>query len=369
MKGQSGAILTVVIVVLAAMIIAFVADSLVIGAGLKANVENRFAIRHEIHTSENALKSARIYMKTAVAYSFYQAVYDVFRQGGFRDPGEGRSYNYWHDTFGGIEVPSEDDVLEAIQFNTEKNLNIYADAGYNFMSDYSVFIPKYTITLEDAVTEDGKAVDTPLETFSLTATGENMVIVREQPTGEIISMEAVSSLGDMLTVDVKGLYDAGKSILPTIVSDMEEGMKAISPQGECVDSYSASTEEEKNKIKEEIMAITIPAPQETGYSFDISMVHSDAKRSPGTTPADPCKHTLLGVARVRIKAEETSIPILNEDGPNFAPVELAFLVRYAFTSTGEVPIAEGLDTEPAPEEAKPPEDYAPPEVVVGGTLP
>jgi len=369
MKGSSGALLSVVIIMLLAMIVAFVADSAVISAGLKANVENRFAIRHEIHTSDNALKSARIYMKTAAEYSFYQAVYDVFRQGGFSDPGEGRTYNYWHDTFGGVDIPSEDDVLGAIQANTGRNLNIYAKAGYNFMSDYSVFIPEYTVTLEDAVTEDGKTIDTPLETFYLTATGENMVIVKEQPTGEIISMESKSFLNDTLNVDVKGLYETGKSLLPEIVSDIEEGMKAIRLPASCPDSYSASTEAEKEKVKEEIMAITIPVPQETGYSFDMSMVHSDAKRSPGTTPADLCRHTLLGVARVRIKAEETSIPILNEDGPNFAPVELAFLVRYAFTSTGEAPTEEGFDTEPAPEEITPPEDYAPPEVVIGGTLP
>jgi len=329
MKGSGiGALYTVASLTLIVMIITFLSSTIVSDLGFKQDIENRFAIRYDVHTSDNALKAAKIYMKTAARYSFYQAAYSVFRQGGFDEPGDKRSYRYWFDSFGSVNPPSESEVMKAIESNTQKNLNIYGSAGYNFMTEFSVSIPEYDVTVIDS---------SALKTFSLKASSnKNMAIVKGEPTGEIISLEAKSGFDDNLEINLKGLYDEALVVYSKVQNKLENEMKDITPSGACFEDYSnilTGGPKEKADLKAEIMAIDLTeTPTSTDYSYEISMVHSDAKRTSGA----PCKHTLLGIAKVVVKSEKISLAVINEDGPNFAPAEMAFLIRYGYTNDGKL---------------------------------
>jgi len=335
MKGQAGVSLMTVMIIIAAVSVILSVTANPLFSNFSDNTANRFEVRYTVLTMQNALTGAEIYMKTGERYSLYQAAYDVFRQGGFERPGEGGSFNYWSDSFQPVTIPSAQDFMSSISSLTEEYTNRYASAGYNFMRRFSVVIPEYEVKLES---------DDVLDTFRISANSSGrMVLAKTQSTGEQSSIEKSWNFTDNLTINMKGLYDraAGLSI-SGIVSEMDSGMRAISLQASCADSYSASTEAEKQRIRDAIMAIKPSALQETDYSFEISMVHSDAKRSPGT----PCLHTLMGVAKVNVTAKNTRLPVINEDGPNFAPAELIFLVRYAYTSTGVKPTSDGLELSP-----------------------
>ncbi len=335
MKGiGSISMMTLMLIFMTVSVIISVANNPLL-SDFSDNTANRFEVRYTVLTMQNALRGADVYMKTGGRYSVYQATYDVFRQGGFEEPGEGGSFNYWFDSFQAVTIPNAQDFMASISSLTEEYVNRYASAGYNFMQEFSIVIPEYGVTLES---------NDLLNTVDITATSPGrMVLGKKQSTGEWSSMERSADFTDNLTINLRGLYDRAAGLsMSSIVSEMESRMNSISLPDSCADSYSASTEAERQRIRDAIMAIKLSAPQETGYSFEISMVHADAKRSPGT----PCRHTLLGVAKVNITAEGTSFPVINEDGPNFAPAELVFLVRYAFTSAGDKPTSEGLELSP-----------------------
>jgi hypothetical protein len=340
MKGEDvGISFITVIVILGAVAVILSITAISIDSDFSKNTASRFEVRYTVLTMQNALKGAEIYMKTGGRYSVYQATYDVFRQGGFEKPGEGLSFNYWYDSFQAVTIPSADGFMESISSLTGEYVNRYASADYNFMRSFQVVIPEYEVSL---------ASNDILNTVNITASSSGrMVLGKTQSTGEWSSIEKPADFTDNLTIGMRELYDraAGLSI-SSIVSEIENGMKVISLQDTCPDTYSASTEAEKERIKDAIMAIKLSVPQETSeYSFEISMVHADTKRSPGT----PCKHTLLGVAKVNITAKGTSFPVINEDGPNFAPAELIFLIRHAYTSTGDKPTSEELELTPLAE--------------------
>lgn len=337
MRGEVAISFLTVVIIIGVVAIILAVTAISIDSNFSENTASRFEVRYTVLTMQNALKGADIYMKTGGRYSLYQATYDVFRQGGFEKPGEGGSFNYWHDSFQAVTSPSAEDFMSSISSLTDEYMNRYASASYNFMRSFQVVIPEYDVTLES---------DDILNTFDIAATSSGrMVLGKAQSTGEWSSIEKSADFTDNMTINLRGLYDmaAGLSV-SSIVSEMENGMRAISLPDSCPDSYSVNTEADKEKIKNAIMEIRLSAPQETSdYSFEISMVHADTKRSPGT----PCSHILMGVAKVNVTAKGTSFPVINEDGPNFAPAELIFLVRHAFTSTGEEPTSEGLELSPA----------------------
>jgi len=341
MKGDVGISFITVILIVGVVAIILSVMGISTGSNFSENTASRFEVRYTVLTMQNALKGAGIYMKTGGRYSLYQAAYDVFRQGGFEEPGEGGSFNYWYDSFQAVTIPSADGFMSSISSLTEEYVNRYASAGYNFMRSFSIVIPKYEVNL---------ASDEVLNTVRISANSSGrMVLAKTQSTGEQSSIEKTANFTDNMTINLRGLYDraAGLSI-SGIVTEIENGMKAISLPSSCPDSYTASTEAEKQRIKDAIMAIRLSAPQETGdYSFEMSMVHADTKRSPGTT----CSHTLMGVAKVNVTAKNVLLPVLNEDGPNFAPAELIFLVRHAFTSTGEKPTSDNLEISPSEDDA------------------
>jgi len=335
MKGDEGvSLMTIVLIMMSVSIIVSVTNNPIF-SNFAEETGSRFETRYTVLTMQNALKSADIYMKTGGRYSVYQASYDVFRQGGFKEAGDGGSYNYWYDIFNIVTIPVENDFIDAISFKTREYINRYSSVGYNFMKKFSVVIPEYTVKL-----------DSDLNTVGIVAeTSENMVLAKTQSSGDLSSIEKSGDFTDTLTINLKGLHEKAKEIsLEGITAEIKNGMEKISLPQNCDYSYSVTTAAEKNIIKNAIMAIKLSEPEADDYSFDISMVHSDTKRSPGT----PCKHTLLGIAKVNITAEKF-LPVLNEDGPNFAPTELIFLVRYAYTSTGETPTTEGLDIVPEEE--------------------
>jgi len=332
MKGQAISFLTIIIIALSVLTILTMFRTPLLGTG--NNMGDKFETRYSVLTMQNAMKAADIYMKTAGRYSVYQASYDVFRQGGFEDM-ENKIYNYWYDTFNPVKVPTSDDFINAISSKTEEYVNRYAYENYNFMREFSVTLPVYEVTLSTGNT---------MESVELVAKSpKNMVLSKIQATGGISSIQESGNFTDSMDTNLSGLYgEAAKLSITDIINEIRAGMQSVTPSGDCTDSYTSGNAE-KESIKQGIMAIKLSKPADTqDYSYDISMVHSDTKRSPGS----PCKYTHLGIVKVNITAKRVLLPVLNEDGPNFAPAELIFLIRYAQTSTQEAPTQVGLNIVP-----------------------
>lgn len=354
-KGGVGGPMYIIIMFMALIFVAFFIYSFVMGElGFRESVENRVAIRHEMHTMESALKGAKIYMSTAGKYSFYQALYDVIRQGGFEEPGEGGTYNYWFDnSVDGLKPPEALDVLESIQTRTEKYINTYALYGYNFMKDYYVSIPKdYTVMFSVSI-DDSK--------YDISATSsQTMITSKKQITGETITIEQNADFMD--TIDIK-YYSFYKSVDSTV--DINEyltlAMRELLSELEsnvptCSQSYGTSQSvigdvdggkfgttvpedwNSKNYVKKRIMEIELPGNniKEIFSSSDVKveMVYADALRvNPPNPDQDPCKHAILGIAKVTVTSS-IRVPVINEDGMNFAPLQAVFMIKHIEKSDG-----------------------------------
>ena len=188
MKGQVPTAFMLVIMAVTAMVTISFYLSIPYGAG----ETRKLAFTQDIYTMENALRAAKLYSRTALRYSTYQACYDTLT-------------DYY------------DSVIDRKQFKTElekrisDNFRAYTSEDYTFL-EYPVKFPQYTVE-----------VRMEPDTLIVNASAPNLVV--ESKTAYMKTrLEKSSNITEDIKINCWGLYSDALNV----VNSLQKKLNSVS---------------------------------------------------------------------------------------------------------------------------------------------
>jgi hypothetical protein len=183
----------------------------------------RVLLHTHMYGMSNALDAAGLYVNISLDYSVYQALYQTLGSGGFEtiESGKGRDgIAYWSDSSSAIQIPTKEQVGEALRKRIEENLAKYTGAGYSFTYDYGVRLPGYKVSLQE---ESGG--------FRITTSSDDANMSISKYTQEYGMKEDVTIKRPLLPealydIDYGGMLEIGSSENPGIVSALQDAVNA-----------------------------------------------------------------------------------------------------------------------------------------------
>lgn len=225
-KAQTPLLLAIILIMIFGIVFYFIYVSYA-NNGKEINIREKAEIQMNTYTMKNAMDAARLYASTALAYSIYQGCYELLRKGGWKDiPDTSRYkigdiiYGMWYDSENPeVKPPDEDPECSWFASNleslVEEKFRIYTQGTYNFLEDYRVHFPKYTIKINDIGNE---FVD-------IEASGNSNLWIESQEGN--IHLETSSGVGGVYRIDCCGVYKEGIRKNSEIIEDLKNELKDI----------------------------------------------------------------------------------------------------------------------------------------------
>ena len=228
MKGMTGIIAAIMVLVIVALIIFSTQTTLFFESGIKKDAD----IQATLYTMRNALEAAWLYESISVDYSAYQACYDLLRQGGSMAGG------YWSDS-----VPARDGFARDLSGLMQRYVNRYTATTYDFLDEYSVRSPQYDALPNIVLSQ----VDVGILGMSLHAQGSNKMQVENDidDFNEKVVIRKTYSEDKSYDIPCLGLFVWGTNEhdgIMSAISEQVENEMAAWPAGGTV-SFTASCSE------------------------------------------------------------------------------------------------------------------------------
>ncbi len=191
MKGQEGIIYIIGFLIALIMVVGALSVSLplfgtVIGSSKKTEIQ----AKSNVYTAEYALKFARVYAKTALTYSVYQAMYDLGKKSG------GSACEL---------VKDKNEIEKNLKTEILKNLNGYTsgtNAFYSFMGK-DVVLPHFS--------EPGMNITETASGMNVSTEGDRTIYLKETAShgvgGETIMVEISSKMENVYGFDFFSLHE------------------------------------------------------------------------------------------------------------------------------------------------------------------
>lgn len=212
MRGFSGIIAAIIIILMVAVTIGSIGLTWKWGNGIEKKAE----AQHELYSMANSLEAARLYAYVSLRYSAYQAVYDNGMAGGFGGvPASitynGKKYPLWPDA-GGF-APTKENVIKAVEKLAKSGLMKYVETPYDFAgravampTDYSVSVEEKSGGLKVSAAAKGK-----FRAESIDPAGKQHTVLEKIAD---LSMEMGTLYGEI--IDRSGQFVAGKELETTV---------------------------------------------------------------------------------------------------------------------------------------------------------
>ena len=275
-----------------------------------------------MYSMSNTLDAAELYVETSLDYSAYQALYDILGSGGFETVESGREgIAYWSDSSSSIQIPTREQVTEAVRKRTEENLAKYTGAGYTFTYDYTASLPLYKVSIQDE--PDG---------FSITTSSDDANISTSKYTQEYGMKEDIVIKRPFLPealydIDYGEMLKTGSGENPGIVSAF---LDAFSQALQGLSSSTCSSRDECTHVFRTSLEAK-PGVKTTkdrgGYTIETELLDAQV------TAVDFASKTYEASALQKVTVRESTppddhfYPVWNGKEVSFEALELVFINR------------------------------------------
>ena len=317
MKGN----LTFVAVLMLAMLI-LIATSISPKFSIFGEDESTFqkiSLQSNIYSMSHAIDTAKIYTKTALRYSVYQACYDSLREAS--DHVDKVEY---YKTLGEI---------------AEKHYQKYTSSGYSFLGDFVVTFPDYTLNVIPGGDDRNFAVQA--------IPNEKLTISSSATSGEAITLRESADIVENFTMPCYPLYKNGKNIHQPIEADFQAALdQALDWEIMKSDTRCQTNEECTPLIKKNLESNTKVVFSKEEGDLQIKAEVSDISvgittvTDKATPPVITQVYEVSATQTVTISGKNSgsnqAYPVWNGEEVAFEPLELSFTSTLKSKQTGYV---------------------------------
>lgn len=331
-KGAARGLLLVILLIVGGYTVLFYLN--VAFSGIRVGVRE---FQEDIFTVHNALRPAKLYCKTALHYSVYQACYDNLKRGGFETIPEenrieidGEIYPLWYN---GTDIsPSKARFIEELENGIENKLGVYTNGKtYSFLGRYSVELPAYEVSInKDETTENY---------IALNANSEDNLTIEKTTEDTEIRLMLNSTISEKVNISCLGLFEKAKGMVGDISNTVHEKLKDKVDELIQLGSPSVTCNQESilNSAKDTInFSIKSSA---SGYMIEVINITLNLSLKGGESRVEgkfPCRFKALGesavIATVTVQDDPGKIyPVYNGSGIAFEPLSAVFSLRVPYS--------------------------------------